>query len=114
MFRETYEDESTRNKSTSPNLAVCVSGECGTSKFEHFLYILCTAITLVANFCGLVASLAFFLKFVSLDFELSLHALIQISVMSSANYMTAVALFFQRKVNGLFERLTEIYDAGKY
>lgn len=61
-----------------------------------------------------VASIVFFIKFVSIDLEESLYAIFQIGASIVAVYIAIVAYFLQHKINGIFKGLTAIYGKCKY
>lgn len=58
---------------------------------------------------GIIVSAAFFLKYVSIDLERSLYAIIQISAMSSAVYTIVFVLFSRRRITTVLDDLAEIY-----
>lgn len=83
------------------------------SHCKKLMYILITAFVMVVNLAGLIASFAFFLRFVSSDFESSLHALLQICALSAATYMLAIGFISRHKTKSIFNNLSTIYEASK-
>lgn len=86
----------------------------GTSRWKCLTYILITVFVFFGNLSGFITSVAYFLKFVSNDFESSLHALLQICAFIGATYGLVVGLLSRYKFRDIFTRLTQIYDASKY
>lgn len=67
----------------------------------------------VATMSFLASSMAFFMKFVSIDLEQSLYALFQIGGFSNSAYVITFAYFSHRKIVAIFDNLSAIYNARK-
>lgn len=67
----------------------------------------------VATMSFLASSMAFFMKFVSIDLEQSLYALFQIGGFSNSAYVITLAYFSHRKIVAIFDNLSAIYNARK-
>lgn len=83
------------------------------SKWKQLTLAVFTFLIIAANMCGLIASSFYFVKFVSTDLETSLHALLQMAALSAATYMLVIGLVLRQKINDIFSRLKNIYDASK-
>lgn len=68
----------------------------------------------IGNFMGTIASLLYFFKFVSFDFEQSLYALLQIGSVSSATYLVVFMLLSRHKITNNLQNLAQIYDQCNY
>lgn len=65
-------------------------------------------------YSGFLASLIFFLKFVSSDLEESLYALFQVVGMFSTANAIVVAILMRHKIPSIFTNLSKIYDERKF
>lgn len=65
-------------------------------------------------FCQLPASVAFAIKFQSIDLELFLYAIYQVIAWSPMVYMFIIALSFRHKITAIIIGLSKIYDKGAY
>lgn len=75
--------------------------------------ILFSFLIFTANLFGLISSVAFFLKFVSINLEQSLYTMFQISGTISTFYVSFIVFFSRRKISKLFQSLSKIYDDCK-
>lgn len=58
---------------------------------------------------GIIVSAAFFWKYVSINLERSLYAILQISAMGSAAYNIVFVFFSRHRITAVLDDLTEIY-----
>lgn len=93
-------------------LCVCPPAK-SISKWKRFGCALFTIVIIASNLCGLIASSSFFIKFVSSDLEMSLHALLQMCACTSAIYMHIIGIISNNRINDIFENLNKIYVEGK-
>lgn len=100
------------NKMALTWLCVCPA-DVNTSIWKRLAYLAFTLLTIAFVFSSVVASVAFFVKFVSVSLEMALNAVWQIGALSSLLYFLAVAYGIRRKINGIFESLEKIYLAGR-
>lgn len=80
-----------------------------TNKWKKLAYIIVSLIVFIVNVCGLAASVAFFMKFVSTDLEESIYALFQITGILPQIASMLVAFALRQKIFVIFEKLTTIY-----
>lgn len=76
----------------------------------------CFAFSLVGfivNLCTVISSVAFFLKIVSVNFEESLYALMQICPFISVLNITIATFFLRNRIGEIFEKLFNIYETSK-
>lgn len=83
------------------------------NKVKHLAYSIFTLFILVANLCGLVSSIAFFIENYSIDLEASLVTLSQIGGFSNMAYMIVTAVILRQKFTRIFEQLLTIYKDRK-
>lgn len=83
------------------------------TKFEKSARIGITSLIVITLFCGFIASVVFFVKFVSIDLEKSLYTVFQIVGTLLILYSFIVLYLFRNEINAIFEHLTEIYDECK-
>lgn len=72
-----------------------------------------TVANILANLVGLLASAAFFLKYVSIDLEVSLYGLFTVFGFAIAMYAALVVFVYRHKICNIFEKLSKIYDESK-
>lgn len=80
------------------------------SKREKLTYIVFTVCGVCTILSMLAASVTFFVKFVSIDLEESLYALVKISAYLCLTYMMIVVFILRHKISDIFEKLSTIYD----
>lgn len=68
---------------------------------------------ILANFVGLLASAAFFWKYVSIDLEVSLYGLFTVFGFAIAMYAALIVFIHRQKIYNIFEKLSIIYDESK-
>lgn len=78
-------------------------------KWKKIAHIITTLIILIITFCMISSSVAFFVRFVSVDLEEALYSLGQIIGYSMVLYMFIVGIFLRHKINAIILRLTDIY-----
>lgn len=93
-------------------LGVCRAADT-VSIPKKLIYIFAAFFGFSVVFTSLSASVAFFVKFVQIDLEESLYALFQIASFSGLSYIILTAFIMRNKINGIFNRLSHIYDACK-
>lgn len=71
-------------------------------------YVLCLSIGITAYLGMIASSVAFFVKYVSIDVGESLYALYQIAV-SGMLYVVIVAILMRYRIDALFQNLAMIY-----
>lgn len=84
-----------------------------TNQNMKLLYIVTSFTLLTSCFLGLIASVAFMVKYLSTNLEDCLYALFQVSGDASALYMILIAFILRRQIAALFDQLSEIYCASK-
>ncbi|XP_031624982.1 odorant receptor 63a-like [Contarinia nasturtii] len=93
---------------------LCVyPGEGINSECRRIVFISCV---FILNFIALVGSIAYFLRFLSTNLELSLYALYQITAMLPFDVTIVVAFSMQNKIECIFRKLEDIcseYGNGK-
>lgn len=82
-------------------------------EWKKMACIIFTLCNLIANIVGLLASAAYFLKYVSIDMEDSLYGLFTVFGFAIAIYMVVFVFFSRHKIHKIFLKLTEIYDRRK-
>lgn len=93
-------------------LGVCpISGN--VSKFERFDPIVVSFLIISSVSVALVASMVFFVKFLSVDLEKSLQTLLQIAGALSILYSFIVLYISRNKISAVFDHLKQIFDASK-
>lgn len=75
---------------------------------KQIAYVVCVSTGIVFYLGMIASSVAFFMKYVSIDVGESLYALYQISV-SGMLYVVIVAIFMRHRINSLFQKLMLIY-----
>lgn len=81
---------------------------------DKLAYALFTLIIFIGNAGTLVSCAVFFWKYASIDLAASLYALMNIAANSGVIYACcSIALIDRAKVNGIFEKLTAIYNNRK-
>lgn len=83
------------------------------SPLKRFANILFSFIVLTLVLSVTLSSIAYTLKFASIDLEKTLYAVFQISAYSSQFYMMIVSFRIWSKLAKLFPKLQEIYDKRK-
>lgn len=84
------------------------------SKFKRATYAFAYAFILISNLCVLASSVAFFLKYVSVDLEQSLYAVFQITAYGSMTYLIIVSFLLRSKIPLVFDDLAKIYEASMF
>lgn len=85
----------------------------GASKWKKKLSILLAFYVFISQICSVVASVAFFLKFMSTDLERSLYAIFQVFACSSAAYGVGFAVVMSHEITNTIDKLSEIYKMCK-
>lgn len=63
--------------------------------------------------CSLAASVAYFMKFLSIDLEGAIYSAFQITGILPQPITIVISFAFQQRVFVIFEKLTQIYDERK-
>lgn len=82
-------------------------------KWMKFTYMLYCFYSFLMNLVATISSLAFFLKNVSVDLEVSLYTLLQITASGCGTYACGFLFFSQNRVTKMLEDLTDIYNECK-
>lgn len=93
-------------------LCVCQADET-ISKRKRMAHIFFASFIFSANFILIPISVAYFLRFVSVDLEQALYALFQLSGMLGMTYMMIAAFILRHEINDLFGKLADIYNNCK-
>lgn len=86
---------------------------CICTKVSKKRHIIFSVVCLLANMNAVLASVTFFLNFVSVNLELSLYALFQISAYSNVVYSYIIAFILRNRVPAIFDGLAAIYHQCK-
>lgn len=73
-----------------------------------------TIANILANAVGLLASAAFFWKYVSVNLEVSLYGLFTVFGFAIAMYAAIIAFLSRHKMHNIFVRLSKIYEHSKF
>lgn len=84
------------------------------NRFKNSARILFTSLLIAALLCVMASSVAFFVKFVSIDLQKCLYTIFQFSGPLSVFYSFVFLRFPRKKVKAIFKQLADIYDACKY
>lgn len=76
---------------------------CGIFTISNFL----------TNIIGLLASAAFFVKFVTVNLEVSLYGLFTVFGFAISIYAIIIIYFARHKIYNIFVTLSQIYDESK-
>lgn len=76
-------------------------------------YMSFTAIILTCLLSAMISSSVFFVKYISIDLQQSLYAVLHLTLVVQALYMYAVIYRMRNKTKLAFEHLTNIYDQCK-
>lgn len=83
----------------------------GTSLRKRIACIAFSSFVFLANLAGLIASVAFIVKFNTSDLDRSLYALMHMFPFFAMAYSVFVIFFLRHRMGEVFRKLTEIYDA---
>lgn len=89
------------------------SSSKATSLLKRVVYIFLGCAVFASQLAAFAASVAFLIKFLSIDIERSLYTSFQILTSAPAAYMFVVACVSRHKINALFGSLTTICDESK-
>lgn len=93
---------------------LCVNpNEKNVSRWLKAIRITFALSVFVANSCAVIASIAFFSTFVSIDLEESLYSLLQIAAYIFVVYASIATFVTRRKFHKIFKDLSEIYEKCK-
>lgn len=93
---------------------LCVyPADATTSKLKQLAYILFSLIVFAGILSSLMASIAFFWKYVLVDLEVALYAVSQIAAAASILYAIVMTLFSRQGITNIFQKLTKIYETSK-
>lgn len=82
-------------------------------KWKKFASIIICLVIFIANVCGLIASIAFFMKFISIDLEGSIYASYQITGILPLLLAMLISFVLRSNIIDIFEKLTKIYNDRK-
>lgn len=94
-------------------LCMCQSAEINSDTKTILLRYAFTLIVFTFMLVSLIVSLAYFVKFISINFEECLYALFQVAANFSMLNVMIVALSYRRRITDIFTKLSEIYVASK-
>lgn len=94
-------------------LCMCPA-EASSSKWNKIAYKAHVALQLIFYFCGVIATLAFALKFVQTDLEKSILAIFSTAGFISSSYVIISGITLRHKIEGIFKHLSTIYKTSKY
>lgn len=80
-----------------------------TSKWLKRAYVIFSVAVVVANSLGLITSVAYVYKFISIDLESSLCSILQIVATLSTSYAYILFFTFRHKIVAFFINLSDIY-----
>lgn len=83
-----------------------------TTTTKKIVYIFFTLNIFFLHLCALAASAAFIIKFISIDMQRSVFALLQFGTFFSTMYSIIVAFFVREKIIGIFKKISKIYRAS--
>lgn len=84
------------------------------SRMEKVQRFVCICSMILGNICAIAASVAFFLKFVSINLEEALYAFSLTIAFSGGLYIILIALFTRQKISSIFVNLSELYESSKF
>lgn len=84
-----------------------------TSNRQKAAHIVFSVTNFIMLLSGLASSVAYFVKFASIDLEKSLYALLQIVTFTATLYALVIAFLLRHKIPALRENLSKIYDECK-
>lgn len=84
-----------------------------TDKYEKLLRRAFALSVFGMSMIGFVVSAAYFVKFVSIDFEESLFALLQMCGECNMVYISIIVFMLRHKISGIFKTISAIYDECK-
>lgn len=88
------------------------SGDAVSLK-KKWIYIICNCAIITGNLSLVMASVAFAMKFISSDLEISLFAFFQVIGYGTVMCVHLSAIIFRVKMFHLFEELTTIFTDSK-
>lgn len=83
------------------------------SKWQKIVYITLTPTTIIAMVSIVTASAFFLLKYISIDLEMALYALFQISTCGSLLYACVVVFYSKHRIPIVFDHLADIYHSSE-
>lgn len=90
---------------------MCSAAE-STSKKRQLFYVLFTFVMSAFILAGLVSSILFFVKFISVDFKSCLYAVFQIAASVAVINLMIVGLMNRNQIANIFTKLSDIYAAS--
>lgn len=84
-----------------------------TTRWKRLAYILFSILIFVLNAIGLIFSTAYFIKYVSIDLEQSLFALLQAVGEANMVYILIITFILRHKITAMLKSLSKIYDMCK-
>lgn len=84
-----------------------------TNTTKKMVYIFFISSIFFLHLCALAASAVFIFKFISIDMQRSVFALLQFGTFFSTTYSIIVAFFIREQIIGIFKKISEIYRASK-
>lgn len=87
--------------------------DVNTSKMTRILYAVCTFTSGTLIFLSFVASVAFIVRYLSVDLEGCLYAVFQVASQIAVLNAMIVAVFNQNRIAMIFTKLSHIYAASE-
>lgn len=94
-------------------LYMCSSNNPNEKRSHAIRYITINLLIVTILTFGMISSMVHCSRNLSVDFEMSLFSLFQISANASALYAIFIAIMSREKMLGIFKNLTKIYNASK-
>lgn len=84
------------------------------SKWKRIAFSLSAFAIFTNQFFAVTSSVFFILRFISVNREETLYALLQVAGVTYVIYALIVAFILRQKINRIFIKLSEIYDECKH
>lgn len=91
----------------------CIIPDETSPKWQKLTHLLIAASMVFAIISALIPSVAFFVKFVSIDLEVSLYALFQLLGLLNVFYVMTAVYLSRRKFTAFFKSLSIIHETRK-
>lgn len=96
-------------------LCMCPAPDATTTRWQKTSYTICGFVVLISIISAFVANVMFFVRFISMDLEQSLFAVMFVAAQFGVIYMALSAIILKRqKIQKIFKDLTIIYENGKH
>lgn len=85
-----------------------------TNALNKMAYVIVTLTIFSINFTGFLSNFAYFYKYLSIDIEGSLLALMVCNILGGLAYSFATAIIMRYEIQSIYDKLSSIYGASKY